>query len=88
MIEVADIFRQHAAAYQAAHSLLPSQIRALRDIERCRTAFFGGQLTQCDHCGQRHPHLAMIKDSDDLKDGMFQSVCPNNPLKIVTVGKL
>jgi len=54
VIEVADIFRQHAAAYQAAHSLLPSQIRALRDIERCRTAFFGGQLTQCDHCGQQH----------------------------------
>jgi hypothetical protein len=54
VIEVADIFRQHAAAYQASHSLLPSQSRALRDIQYCRTAFFGGELTQCDHCGQHH----------------------------------
>jgi len=54
VIEVADIFRQHAAAYQSRHALLPSQSRALRDIEHCRTAFFGGELTQCDHCGQLH----------------------------------
>ena len=54
MIEVADIFRQHGPAYQASHSLLPSQIRALRDIQHCRTAFFGGQLVQCDHCARQH----------------------------------
>jgi len=50
MIEVADIFRQHAATYQAHHSLLPQQLRAMRDIELCRTAFFGGHIAQCDHC--------------------------------------
>jgi hypothetical protein len=50
VIEVADIFRQHAAIYQAHHSLLPHQLRAMRDIELCRTAFFGGHLAQCDHC--------------------------------------
>jgi len=54
VIEVADIFRQHGAAYQASHSLLPSQVRALRDIQHCRTAFFGGQLVQCDHCAKQH----------------------------------
>jgi len=54
VIEVADIFRQHGAAYQASHSLLPSQARALRDIQHCRTAFFGGQLVQCDHCAKQH----------------------------------
>jgi hypothetical protein len=53
VIEVADIFRQHGAAYQARHPLLPSQQRAMRDIENCRTDFFGGHLTQCDHCGWR-----------------------------------
>lgn len=52
MLEVAEIFRQHAAAYRAGHVLLPSQARALHDLERCRTAFFGGQVAQCDHCGQ------------------------------------
>jgi hypothetical protein len=31
--------------------LLPSQQRALRDLQCCRTAHFGGQVTQCDHCG-------------------------------------
>jgi hypothetical protein len=54
VLEVADIFRQHAAAYQVSHSLLPSQSRVLRDIQYCRTAYFGGELTQCDHCGQYH----------------------------------
>jgi hypothetical protein len=52
MIEVADILRQHGAAYRARHTLLPSQERAMRDIENCRTAFFGGHVAQCDHCGQ------------------------------------
>jgi hypothetical protein len=51
MLEVADIFRQHAAAYRSQHALLPSQSRALDDLEHCRTAFFGGHLAQCDHCG-------------------------------------
>jgi len=54
VLEVADIVRQGAAAYRAAHPLLPSQQRALRDIEHCRTAFFGGHVAQCDHCGHLH----------------------------------
>jgi hypothetical protein len=52
VIEVADIFRQHAATFQAHHSLLLHQLRAMRDIELCRTAFFGGHLAQCDHCAE------------------------------------
>jgi hypothetical protein len=54
VIEVADIFRQHAAAYQSTHRLSTSQRRALRDLEHCRTAFFGGELTQCNHCERLH----------------------------------
>ena len=53
MLEVADIFRRHGAAYRAQQQLLPSQQRALRDIEACRTAYFGGHLKQCDHCGRQ-----------------------------------
>lgn len=52
MLEVADIVREGAATYRARHPLLPSQQRALRDIAHCRTAFFGGHVAQCDHCGQ------------------------------------
>ncbi|MDD1749135.1 MAG: IS91 family transposase [Methanothrix sp.] len=50
MLEVADIFRRHSAAYRATHRLLPSQLRALQDLEACRTVYFGGHLKQCDHC--------------------------------------
>jgi len=55
MLEVADIFRLHGAAYRARFGdrLLPSQKRALRDIEACRTAFFGGHLKKCDRCGRK-----------------------------------
>ncbi len=51
MLEVAEIFRRHGAAYRAQHRLLPSQLRAMQDIAACRTAYFGGHLKQCDHCG-------------------------------------
>lgn len=53
MLEVADIFRLHGAVYRARFGdrLLPSQKRALRDLEACRTAYFGGHLKQCDRCG-------------------------------------
>src|SRR5258705_3657034 len=51
MLEVAEIIRRHGAAYRAQYQLLPSQARAMQDIESCRTAYFGGHLKQCDHCG-------------------------------------
>ena len=49
--ELADIVRLHGAAFRAAHRLCPVQHRALRAIERCRTAALGGELRQCDTCG-------------------------------------
>jgi hypothetical protein len=66
MIEVADIFRLHGAAYRADHCLLPSQQKVLDDLVRCRTAACGGHLWQCERpecryeqyryhsCGNRH----------------------------------
>lgn len=52
MLAVAEIIRLHGAAFRAhvGDRLLPSQARVLRDLAACRTAYFGGQLTQCDHC--------------------------------------
>jgi hypothetical protein len=54
MLEVADIFRLHGAAYRArvGDRLLPSQARAMNDIQACRTAYFGGHVDLCDHCGR------------------------------------
>ena len=51
--ELADIVRSHGAAFRAAHRLCGVQHRALRAIERCRTAALGGELRQCDACGER-----------------------------------
>ena len=49
--ELAAIVRAHGAAFRAAHRLCAVQHRALRAIERCRTAALGGELRQCDACG-------------------------------------
>jgi hypothetical protein len=32
--------------------MLPSHLRAVRDIAECRTESFGGHLAVCDHCGE------------------------------------
>jgi hypothetical protein len=49
-LEVADIFRQHGAAYREAHKLPYEQLRVMRAIETCRTAVLGGHLEKCDRC--------------------------------------
>ena len=60
-LEVADVFRQHGAAFlkRWAHTLSPQQRKALRDIGACRTAALGGHIEQCDDC----PHEVMAYNS-------------------------
>jgi hypothetical protein len=55
MLEVADIFRLHGPPYRAKFSarILPSHLRAMQDIEQCRTASLGGQLYYCAQCDQQ-----------------------------------
>ena len=51
-LEVAQIFRHHGPEYRKNHGLSPAQHRAMRDIERCRTARLGGHVDVCSHsCG-------------------------------------
>ena len=54
MIQVADIFREHAAPYRDKFgtSMLPSHRRVIADITACRTATLGGHVYGCDHCGE------------------------------------
>jgi len=56
MPEVADVLRRYGTDYRErfGEDLLPSHRRAMDDILRCRTEALGGQLLQCDHCGQEH----------------------------------
>src|ERR1022692_1083373 len=48
--ELADIFRQHGAAYRQTHALPLHQHRLMQAIENCRTAALGGAVEWCDHC--------------------------------------
>ena len=53
VLEVADVFRRHGAAYRAAHAghLSRHQQRVMAAIEACRTAALGGHVEQCEGCG-------------------------------------
>lgn len=51
MLEVQDIFCQYGAEYLEHHSLSPTQAKAFRAIQNCRTAVLGAHLDTCDHCG-------------------------------------
>jgi hypothetical protein len=55
LLEVADIFRRHGAAYRQkfAKRLLPRHLRAMAAIESCRTAALGGQVFDCDQCHRK-----------------------------------
>src|SRR5437867_6738844 len=52
MLEVAEIFRLHGPEYRAKFGsrMLPSHLRAMQDIEQCRTAKLGGQVYFCNQC--------------------------------------
>ena len=52
-LEVADIFRDHGAAWrreQAGHLSL-GQLKVMAAIEQCRTASLGGHVERCPECG-------------------------------------
>jgi len=55
VLEVADIVRLHGDEYRAAFGsqLTSVQKKVLRDIQNCRTPFFGGHVHRCDHCAQK-----------------------------------
>jgi hypothetical protein len=52
VIELADIFRQHGQQYRKKFGdRIPlSHLRAMRDIQRCRTEALGGQTYRCPDC--------------------------------------
>ena len=51
MTDLATILNQHAP--DIAHTLLPSQKRAIFAIRHCRTATLGGHVFACPHCQER-----------------------------------
>jgi hypothetical protein len=57
-LEVADIFRDHGAAWRAANAghLSLGQLQVMRAIERCRTVALGGHVARCEDCA--HTQIA------------------------------
>jgi len=51
-LEVADIFRDHGAAWRAANAghVSLDQLKVMTAIERCRTAALGGHVERCEDC--------------------------------------
>jgi hypothetical protein len=52
LLEVADIFRKHGAAWRRANAghVSLGQLKAMSAIERCRTAALGGHVARCEGC--------------------------------------
>jgi Putative transposase/Transposase zinc-binding domain len=53
-LEVADIFRDHGAAWRQGHAghLSLGQLKVMSAIERCRSAALGGHLLCCEGCAE------------------------------------
>jgi hypothetical protein len=51
-LEVADILRDHGAAWRAANAghVSLAQLKVMRAIENCRTAALGGHVARCEDC--------------------------------------
>jgi predicted Zn-ribbon and HTH transcriptional regulator len=58
LLEVADIFRDHGAAWRAANAghVSLGQLKVMSAIVRCRTAALGGHVARCEDCA--HEHIA------------------------------
>src|SRR5437899_3832389 len=56
MLEVADIFRDHGAAWRRANAghVSLDQLKVMSAIERCRTAALGGHVARCEDCAYTH----------------------------------
>src|SRR5512138_3981885 len=60
-LEVADIFRDHGAAWRTANAghVSLGQLKVMSAIERCRTAALGGHVARCENCS----HTAIAYNS-------------------------
>ena len=55
-LEVADILRDHGAAWRGTNKghVSLNQMKVMFAIERCRTAALGGHVARCDNCKYEH----------------------------------
>src|SRR5271165_2980532 len=60
VLEVADIFRDHGAAWRHANRghVSLEQLKVMSAIERCRTAALGGHVARCENEACGHTTIA------------------------------
>ena len=60
-LEVADIFRDHGAAWRTANAghVSLGQLKVISAIKACRTAALGGHVARCEDC----PHALIAYNS-------------------------
>jgi hypothetical protein len=66
-LEVADIFRDHGAAWRHANrdGVSLDQLKVMSAIENCRTAALGGHVARCEDCA--HTVIALNEQSVTFK---------------------
>jgi hypothetical protein len=77
-LEVADIFRDHGAAWRRANAghVSLDQLKVMSAIERCRTVALGGHVARCEklrrhcHCLQQLPQPTLPQVSGHRRQGM------------------
>ena len=74
-MEVAEIFRLHGPEYLAKYSerMPRTHLRAMRDIQQCRTAVLGGQGYVCTKCDERRWSYHSCKNRHCPKCGNDQA---------------
>jgi hypothetical protein len=50
-LEVAHILNEYVGHYEKTYPLWPEQRKIVSDLIHCRTAYLGGHLERCTHCG-------------------------------------
>src|SRR6516164_4947209 len=60
-LEVANVLRDHGAAWRSANAgrISLDQLKVMSAIERCRTAALGGHVLRCENCS----HIAISYNS-------------------------
>ena len=69
-LEVADIFRDHGAAWREANRghVSLGQLKVMSAIEHCRTAALGGHVARCEDCA----HTTIAYNSFTLRSTFLE----------------
>ena len=62
--DVGEIFRLFGQEYERRYPMTSSQRKTLRALAVCRTAYLGGHLEACDHCGLERPHYDSCRNGN------------------------